>query len=65
MAKLCTTGTLWAHAKINALPCDAPLGIDMTNVRGLERAGLVKERGGVVTITEEGILWCNDNPEKE
>lgn len=50
------------HVKTKPLPSDAPLGISMANVNGLKRAGLVEERRGIVTINEEGILWCNDNP---
>lgn len=53
----------YGHASINALPSDAPLGIDMANMRGLMRAGLVDERShGIFYCNEEGILWCNDNP---
>lgn len=48
------------------LPVDAPPGISMSTVRGLEKAKLIRQTKtpSLFEVTEEGELWIQDHPEE-
>lgn len=48
-------------ADVHVVPCEAPAGIGMVNIRGLQRRGLVQEPApGVFYLTEQGVQACQE-----